>query len=99
MLSAIAKEVARLKEQPRWGHFEPSPSGVELEGIEFRKLDFGLAKMRGANAQWRLMYFLRLEDNGIFLFWVYSHAQYPKRPSAQELALEIRNGVAEIWKS
>ena len=76
------------------------PSGVKnFEGIEFRKLEFGLPKIRGAAGQWRLMYFLRLADNAIFLFWVYSHGQYPKRPNPQELGLEIEFGLEEITKS
>lgn len=98
-MSAIAAEVARLKEQPRWGHFEPLPHGIAaLDGLEFRKLDFGLPKMRGAAAQWRLMYFLSLEDNGLFLFWVYSHAQFSKRPEPRELAAEINASLEEIGK-
>ncbi len=76
---------------PEEASLEPLP-GVELpKGWTFYKLRLKIGK--GASGQIRLMYLVNPVEQVIFPVWIYSHEQFAKRPSNEDL----RQVFQDIW--
>jgi hypothetical protein len=93
--TALAFEIQRIQENPRFGHSEGWADKSFIEGYEFRKLEFGAKGLSGGLSQWRLMYFLDLTEPRILLFWVYSHTQFAVRPDPKYLRKEIQKAFGQ----
>ncbi len=68
---------------------EGFPKGSYREGYSFKKIRFRMPGLRGSAALGRLMYLVSDVDCTVFLFWIYTHAEYPKRPPDIELGQEL----------
>lgn len=63
---------------------EPLPKRTRLpQGWTFHKLELRVGK--GASGQIRIMYLVNEEISEIRPLWIYSHEQFTKRPSDQEI--------------
>lgn len=69
---------------------EPWPPKAAEDGQEFRKIYFRMPRLQGAAREGRLMYLVHHAERTVVLLWVYTHAEYEKRPPAQDLATLIR---------
>ena len=71
----------------RLTHAEPMPKGIQMIGWEFRKLYFNLPGLtRGKAAeQGRIMYLVNEEQHRVAPLILYTHDEYAKRPSDQEI--------------
>ncbi len=86
-----------MNENPRlgqfrslWGGFiradpEPYPKGSSREGYELWKLKFKMPQLRGAAEQGRLIYLLDVRQQEVILIWIYTHAEFEKRPPERDL--------------
>jgi hypothetical protein len=78
--------------RPPLGHLEPWPKGSSRDGLELWKLVFKMPQLRGAAEQGRLIYLLDLAKQEVVLVWIYTHAEFEKRPpdnNLKHLLLEI----------
>jgi hypothetical protein len=81
-----------LSPKPESSRLEPIPKGVSLaEPYEFRKLTFAVPGKAGASGEGRLMYLLDEENFKMLLVWIYTHAEFKKRPPDQELKQLLQN--------
>ena len=88
LLEARLVEITQLLlQQPHGGksRFERPPKHTELGKTEFRKLEFNVPKLSGAISEGRLLYFYHPDANEIQLLMIYTHKDYPGRPSEDEL--------------
>lgn len=70
---------------PPLGHLEPWPQGSSRDGLELWKLVFKMPQLRGAAEQGRLIYLLDITKKEVVLLWIYTHAEFEKRPPDQDL--------------
>lgn len=78
--------------RPPLGHLEPWPKGSSREGLELWKLEFKMPQLRGSAEQGRLIYLLDITKKEVVLLWIYTHAEFEKRPpdnNLKHLLLEI----------
>ena len=78
--------------RPPLGHLEPWPQGSSRDGLELWKLEFKMPQLRGAAEQGRLIYLLDITKKEVVLVWIYTHAEFEKRPpdkNLKHLLLEI----------
>jgi mRNA-degrading endonuclease RelE of RelBE toxin-antitoxin system len=69
---------------PSTSRDEPLPRKTKLsQGWTFHKLELRVGK--GASGQIRIMYLVNEETRVILPTWIYSHEQFSKRPSDQEI--------------
>lgn len=66
--------------RPPFGHLEPWPKGSNYAGWELWKLEFKMPQLRGAVGQGRLIYLLNITAKKIVIMWIYTHAEFEKRP-------------------
>ncbi len=60
---------------------ESYPYGLQIpEEWEFRKYYFDMPSLRGASGEGRLMYLVNRSQSVIWLFWIYTHSEFEKRP-------------------
>lgn len=71
--------------RPPVGHLEPFPKGSSREGYELWKLEFNMPQLRGAAKQGRLIYLLNVTQQEVILAWIYTHAEFEKRPPERDL--------------
>jgi len=71
--------------RPPLGHLEPWPKGSSRDGWELWKLEFKMPQLRGAAEQGRLIYLLDITKQEVVLLWIYTHAEFEKRPPDQNL--------------
>ncbi len=71
--------------RPPLGHLEPWPKGSSRDGWELWKLEFKMPQLRGAAEQGRLIYLLDITKQEVVLLWIYTHAEFEKRPPEQNL--------------
>ena len=71
--------------RPPLGHFEPWPKGSSRDGWELWKLEFKMPQLRGSAEQGRLIYLLDITKQEVVLLWIYTHAEFEKRPPDQNL--------------
>lgn len=90
-VALIAKTLEDLidDQYPNNSRNEPLPGKIQLpEGWTFHKLELWVSK--GASGQIRLMYLVNATTCTIRLVWIYSHEQFAKRPSNDDLKSVIR---------
>lgn len=83
--------------RPPLGHLEPWPKGTHYSGWELWKLEFKMPQLRGAAGQGRLIYLLNATVKELVIVWIYTHAEFEKRPpeqSLKRLLLEIMESSA-----
>lgn len=72
--------------RPPLGHLEPWPKSTSLDGWEFWKLEFKMPKISsGAAGQGRLIYLMNCTEKKVGLIWIYTHAEFEKRPPDKSL--------------
>ncbi|GET41253.1 hypothetical protein [Microseira wollei] len=71
--------------RPPLGHLEPWPKGTNCAGWELWKLEFKMPTLRGAAGQGRLIYLINTVQKQVVLVWIYTHAEFEKRPPDQNL--------------
>lgn len=87
--------IGQLPENPSSNSFsedESFPKGAYRSDFKFRKIRFRTPGLDGAAKKGRFMYVVNETRRIVHLFWIYTHAEYPKRPSDDEL----RKGFAII---
>lgn len=71
---------------PPLGHLEPWPKGTKCAGWELWKLQFKMPHIsRGAAAQGRLIFLVNAARKKVALVWIYTHAEFKKRPPDNNL--------------
>jgi hypothetical protein len=71
--------------RPPFGHLEPWPKGSSYTEWELWKLEFKMPQLRGAVGQGRLIYLLNSTAKKIVIVWIYTHAEFEKRPPEKNL--------------
>ncbi len=92
-INAIGELVSRLASDPYLSEAnpEPLPRGLVIsDDWKFYKCRFRMPSLAGASGQGRLMYLVSQNQKMIKLVWIYTHAEYEKRPEEQELRVLIR---------
>ena len=64
---------------------ENFPKGAYKTDFEFRKIRFLMSELQGASRKGRFMYVVHQASCSVYPVWIYTHKEYPKRPSDQEL--------------
>lgn len=64
---------------------ENFPKGAYKPDFEFRKIRFFMPELQGASRRGRFMYVVHQASCSVYPIWVYTHEEYSKRPSDQEL--------------
>lgn len=76
--------VASLENIPRpkppLGHLEAWTHKTHEPGWEFWKIDFTMPQLKGSAKKGRLMYLINVDKKEIVLVWIYTHAEFEKRP-------------------
>jgi Txe/YoeB family toxin of Txe-Axe toxin-antitoxin module len=93
MIESIAELVNRLSSNPYFAdaNAEPLPKGLTVsDDWKFYKLRFRMSNLAGASGQGRSMYLVSENQKIIKLAWIYTHAEYEKRPNEQELKDVLR---------
>jgi mRNA-degrading endonuclease YafQ of YafQ-DinJ toxin-antitoxin module len=88
MIEAIAELVNRLSSNSYLSDAnpEPLPKGLAVsDDWKFYKLKFRMPNLAGASGQGRLMYLVSENQKIIKLAWIYTHAEYEKRPEDRDL--------------
>jgi hypothetical protein len=73
------------RQKPPLGHFEPFPNKTAQQGWELWKLEFTMPHLQGAAKKGRLIYLFNSSDKEVVLVWIYTHAEFKKRPEDQVL--------------
>lgn len=112
--STAATEFAALIEQfitvlsvnprprPPLGHLEPWPQGSNYPGWELWKLEFKMPQLRGAAGQGRLIYLLETIKKEVIIVWIYTQAEFEKRPpdkNLKRLLIEIMESSVALDES
>ena len=93
LLDEIIQDLAR-DPHSRQSWPEPWPKDIsQPEGWEFRKLTFGMPRLRGASGQGRLMYLIDGFEKHLILSRIYTHEEYQGRPPDKELSQLIKEFV------
>ncbi|HAX75942.1 MAG TPA: hypothetical protein DCY88_08915 [Cyanobacteria bacterium UBA11372] len=71
--------------RPPLGHLEPWPKGTNCAGWELWKLEFKMPQLRGAAGQGRLIYLIDTVHKEVGIVWIYTHAEFEKRPPEKNL--------------
>lgn len=83
-IELIAQLVTILSVDPRLtpplGHLEPWPPNMNLAEWELWKLEFKMPQLRGAAEKGRIIYLLNAALKEVILIWIYTHAEFKKRP-------------------
>ena len=70
---------------------EPWPANAQRGDWEFWKFYFRAPELEGLARFGRVMYLISEDHKVVQLFWIYTHAEYPKRPSDVEISRIIRS--------
>ncbi|AFZ23624.1 hypothetical protein Cylst_1334 [Cylindrospermum stagnale PCC 7417] len=87
----IDEYITILRKQPLFDESDSEnfPKGCYKPDFDFRKIRFFMPDLRGASRKGRLMYVVHQDSCSVFLVWVYTHEEYPKRPSDGELREQL----------
>jgi hypothetical protein len=86
----------RLTSEPTLQGFaftEPLPKNFVLESGRFMKLYFDCRDLQNAAKAVRIMYIWDIDHNEVVLLWLYSHAEYPKRPPDRDIISLIQSAM------
>jgi hypothetical protein len=96
----INKLVTILRVDPRLnpplGHLEPWPKNMNLAEWEFWKLEFKMPQLRGAAEKGRIIYLLNAALKEVVLIWIYTHAEYEKRPQDKDIKKRLLESIESI---
>ena len=83
----IQKYIETLAKDPFFDESDSEnfPKGAYKPDFEFRKIRFLMPELQGASRQGRFMYVVHQASCSVYPVWIYTHEEYPKRPSDQEL--------------
>ncbi|MEH2382788.1 MAG: hypothetical protein V7K27_28535 [Nostoc sp.] len=84
--------ISQLRENPSSNSFsddENFPKGTYRTDFKFRKIRFRAPGLDGAAKKCRFMYVVNETKRVVYLFWIYTHTEYPQRPSDDELRREF----------
>lgn len=84
----ISQIVKSLRDNPFPLGSEPENIPKSFKGsreLEFQKYSFTMPNSEGASGQGRLMYLVDREKYTVELVWIYTHEEFPKRPSDKDL--------------
>lgn len=93
-LELIEDYINKLRENPSSNSFsedENFPKGTYRQDFKFRKIKFRTPELDGAAGQCRFMYVVNETKRIVYLFWIYTHEEYPKRPPDCDLKAELLN--------
>lgn len=96
-LDWIAKNLEELaeKQYPKDFPLDPLPKKAQLpEGWTFHKLKLSFAT--GASGEIRLMYLVDSVRHIIWLFWIYSHEDFEKRPADRDITSALNEFLESI---
>ncbi len=98
LINAISEIVNRLAVDPYLPDASPEsfPKSLNVaDDWKFYKLRFRMQNLTGASGQGRLMYLVSQNQKIIKLAWIYTHAEYEKRPEDRELKDLLREMLDE----
>ena len=98
MIDAITELVNCLASNPYLpdSNPEPLPKGLAMsDDWKFYNLRFRMPNLSGASGQGRLMYLVSESQKIIKLAWIYTHAEYAKRPEDRDLKDLLRELLDE----
>ncbi len=80
-----------LREDPFFdnSNSENFPKGCYKPDFDFRKIRFSMPELEGASRLGRFMYVVHKASCSVFPMWVYTHEEYPKRPSDSEIENQL----------
>ena len=83
----IQKYIETLAKDPFFDESDSEnfPKGAYKTDFEFRKIRFFMPELQGASRKGRFMYVVYQASCSVYPVWIYTHEEYPKRPSDQEL--------------
>ncbi len=89
-VALIEKFIKILSIEPRirppLGHLEKCPKGASRDGWELWKLEFKMPQIPSGEAgQGRLIYLINFIEKKVGLIWIYTHAEFEKRPPDKNL--------------
>jgi hypothetical protein len=79
------------RQKPPLGHLEPFPKGSSKDGWELWKLEFSMPHLKGSAKKGRLIYLFNSSIKEVELIWIYTHAEFQKRPDDKELKRIIQS--------
>jgi hypothetical protein len=91
-LDLIDNFIKELRENPCSNYFsddENFPKGSYDQKLKFRKIKFRTPELKGASGCGRLMYVVCETRCTFYLVWVYTHEEFSKRPSDDDLRGEF----------
>jgi len=91
-VALIEKFIKILSVEPRprppLGHLEQWPKGTSRDGWELWKLEFKMPQISSGEAgQGRLIYLINCIEKKVGFIWIYTHAEFEKRPPDKNLKL------------
>ncbi len=78
---------------PPLGHLEPWPKNINVPKWELWKLEFKMPKLRGAAEKGRIIYLLNAALKEVILIWIYTHAEYTKRPEDKDIKKRLLEAI------
>ncbi|OUL25458.1 hypothetical protein BV378_15430 [Nostoc sp. RF31YmG] len=91
-LELVERYISQLRENPSSNSFsedEGFPKGSHRADFKFRKIKFRTPELAGAAGQCRFMYVVNEVKRIVYLVWIYTHEEFRKRPSDDELRREF----------
>ena len=81
--------------RPPVGHLEPWPKNINFKDWQLWKLEFKMPQLRGAAEKGRIIYLLNAALKEVVLIWIYTHAEFKKRPPDKD----IKKRLLEVIES
>ncbi|MEH1780916.1 MAG: hypothetical protein V7K67_34290 [Nostoc sp.] len=91
-MELVEDYISKLRENPSSNSFsedEGFPKKAYRTDFKFRKIRFRAPGLDGAAKKCRFMYVVNETKCIVYLFWIYTHTEYPGRPSDDELRREF----------
>jgi hypothetical protein len=101
-LELVEDYISQLRQNPSSNLFsedEGFPKGTHTSDIKFRKIKFRTPELDGAAGQCRFMYVVHETRCIVYLLWIYTHEEHPKRPPDSDLRAELLAIQQEIEQS
>ncbi|WP_322701435.1 hypothetical protein [Nostoc sp. DedQUE08] len=91
-MELVEDYIDKLRENPGSNSFsedEGFPKGSHQPDFKFRKIKFRTPELDGAAGQCRFMYVVYEARHIVYLLWIYTHEEFAKRPSDDDLRKEF----------